>query len=179
MGRDISFVVVPRSPEHETNKQCFNLNEELTGDDSDCFMCCHFPESRSAWSAKSENHDTLCSVCAWFMQPVIDKDNEPMILDELSFSYNYTRDSPVHSSYSIFNSLPVYEVDSSYAQTTHSRVYEVTKENIITLESNINHIQSDKLELDLDAEALYDSNNVLSFLKSWSPKEDVKLLCFR
>jgi hypothetical protein len=189
MGRDISFVAVPKNPPHEPLKLCHNLNYELDGDNADCFMYVHFPESQCIYSVKSENCEKLCSVCAWFMAPMIDKKTEPMILDELSFTYYYTSGSPIHSSNSIFHLLPVYEADDSYIQSTHSRVYKVTQDGINTLESNINRIvnpisknsdsSDDDDNWDGDTEAFYDSKSVLSFLKSWCDKDDVKLLCFR
>lgn len=194
MGRDISFVAVPKSPPHEPLKLCVNLNYELDGDDADCFMCVHFPEARSIYSAKSENLERLCSVCAWFMAPMIDKKTEPMILDELSFTYYYASESPIYSTNSIFHLLPLYEADNSYIQSTHSSVYEVTQDAINELESNINRIvyatvsdkkndndndNDDNREGDGDREALNDSKSVWSFLKSWLDKDDVKLLCFR
>ena len=176
MGRDISFVVILKTPQHDKTKLCFNVNEELSEDDLDCFMCVHFPDSRCMYSAKQDNRDKLCSVCSWFMQPMIDKNTEPMILDELSFTYYYTSESPIYSSCNIFHLLPLYEADDSYVQSTHSRVYNITKDNIDRLESNIK--QCVDVENEGDTEAFCDSKCVLEFLKTWQNKDDVKLLCF-
>jgi hypothetical protein len=178
MGRDISFVVVPKKPQHEPLKLCVNLNYELDGDDADCFMCVHFPEARSLYSAKSDNREKLCRVCAWFMNPMVDKETEPMILDELSCTYYYTTNSPVYSSCNIFNLIPLYEPDNSYIQSLHNKVYLVTHECISALESNIERYDK-KYSEEGDNAALYDSKCVLSFLKTWIDKDDVKLLCFR
>lgn len=185
MGRDISFVAVPNNPQHDPLKLCLNLNYELDGDDADCFMCVHFPEARSIYSAKTDNSERLCSVCAWFMAPMVDKKTEPMILDELSFTYYYTSDSPINSSHSIFNLLSLYEADDSYIQSTHSSVYKVSQDAINELESKINRIVNATISTNDndnpkgEAEALYDSKCALSFLKSWTDKDDVKVLCFR